>query len=366
MNILVIGSYGRHNIGDDVFLLAAVEVFHGHNIFINSANDDSLPKSVIGKVQTISTVSNRDFVKKIKTFLKIKYVFYWGGDLWVKLYGDKFPRQALYKMLATNLICRLFGKKIFYVGVGVGDLRGYDLFLARSSARLANKIIVREQRTADIIGLPAITVLPDIAVNLPLTSNKGRPKKGPRRPFHIALSVMYRIDKPDLNFSKYISDIASFVNTLDSKLFTISLIPMYVNPKDPRDDVWACEQLKKSIKNEIGVDINNSHDLDDFLKHLSKSNLVIGTRLHANILATLCQTPCIGISYRPKVKSFFDNAQLSQYCLDFSETDKIDVLFQDIYGSYNSALVDYRNACDSLLKGKLRYNEIIHELLKAK
>src|SRR5688572_17157705 len=120
--ILLIRSFARGNIGDDAFLLAALKLFVGHQLYINSADVSLLPQPIKFKVTTIATASRSGLLDKIKVFMLIKDVVYCGGDLWVELYGDKYPRQSLYKMAIVNLIARLCGKKVLYVGCGIGKL----------------------------------------------------------------------------------------------------------------------------------------------------------------------------------------------------------------------------------------------------
>src|SRR6185369_14761498 len=166
-----------------------------------------------------------DVLAKIKLFLALKQVVYWGGDLWVELYGTKAPRQLLYKMVAMNLLLRLFGKRIYYIGCGIGDLYGASRFLARLSARLARKVVVREQRSAGVLDLPQVAVLPDLAINLPY--NRARRHTLPaKRPFAIVISVLWSIPHHEQNFPKVLQSIAGLINSLPAKDFAITLLPM--------------------------------------------------------------------------------------------------------------------------------------------
>ena len=150
---LLLGAYGHGNSGDDVFLHAALRLFAKHKLYGNSADDSLLPAGVTEQVTTIATTGKGDVFKKLSILLSVDIFVYCGGDLWVELYGERKPRQQLYKMLLLNLAGRLLGKKIFYLGCGIGALRGYSLFLARLSARLAHGIIVREERSARVLRL---------------------------------------------------------------------------------------------------------------------------------------------------------------------------------------------------------------------
>ncbi len=333
-SVLIIGSYGRGNVGDDMFLSAAVPLFRKYNIYINSANDSLLPSDAIGHVETISTSMLRDISHKIKTFFQIRAIVYWGGDVWVKYYGDTFPRQPLYKMIALNTVARLTGKKVHYLGCGIGNLKGYDLFLARISAKLANSIVVRESKSSRKLGMKNIVTLPDIATTIPYYPDSPKTIRNDKK-FVIAISVLYYIPNPQISFPQLIEDIADFVKSLPHDKFEFVLFPMLVSKDAQNDDNWASQELSKLIPNHYNVSVLKPMTLEQTMKAIHEFDLIVGTRLHANILGTLSGVPCIGVSYRPKVASFFSDNGLSEYCLEIDETKNIRNLFDEIYNNYN-------------------------------
>ncbi|HSX16130.1 MAG TPA: polysaccharide pyruvyl transferase family protein [Candidatus Saccharimonadales bacterium] len=357
--LLLLGAYGRGNVGDDVFILSATALFKGRTLYINSADDSLLPEQARGTVRTISTVSPRDVLAKIKLFLALKQVVYWGGDLWVELYGTKAPRQLLYKMVAMNLLLRLFGKRIYYIGCGIGDLYGASRFLARLSARLARKVVVREQRSAGVLDLPQVAVLPDLAINLPY--NRARRHALPaKRPFAIVISVLWSIPHPEQNFPKVLQAIAGLINSLPAKDFAITLLPMHSTGED-HDDVWASQQLLSQIQgHEVTVYANR--DLETIVTLLREADLVIGTRLHADILAVLNGTPAIGISYRPKVRSFFADNGLDAYCLDLDDVARLRDVFYRVYDDYKTAADVFYAASKQNLEQRGAYEALVRGL----
>lgn len=357
--ILLLGAYGRGNAGDDVFILSAASLFADRTVYINSADDSLLPEQARGTVRTISTVSPKDFLKKIKLFLGVKEVVYWGGDLWVKLYGTKTPRQLLYKMVLVNALLRLFGKRIYYIGCGIGDLTGYSRLLARLSGMMAAAVVVREQRSARVLDLANVTVLPDLAINLPF--HKAVQHKFPRkRPFRIVVSVLWSIPDPDRNFPRLINQIAELLNSLPAQDFKITLLPMHI-PGEEHDDLWASEQLARLITNHT-VDIHVTRDLSSIVALLAESDLVIGGRLHANILAILNATPAIGLSYRPKVRSFFADNQLGDYCLDLDDLAELPRVFQKIYDNYANVSEAFYDAGKKNLSRRSDYEALVRDL----
>lgn len=353
-NTLLLGSYGRGNLGDDVFLVAAAELFAHHNLYINSADDSLLPESAKGLVTTISTTSARDALKKLKVFLRVKNIVYWGGDVWVELYGDRFPRQSLYKMVALNALGRLFGKKIHYVGCGIGRLSGWSLLLAKVSAGLSHTVIARERRSAEVLGLSSVEVLPDLAINLPYY----RPRQHASpvgRPFVIGISLLYHVPEPTQNFPKLAEQIARFIDSLPADKFKVVLLPMLVSEGEKHDDLWASEQVMNMVRGGPPTEIYQAKSLQDMVETLGSFDLVIGTRLHANILGTFNATPCLGIAYRAKVSSFFRDNELSDYCIDLESLDRLLPVFVDMYERYDEVAGQFYEASQRNVQQKEAY-----------
>lgn len=358
-NALILGSYGRGNIGDDVFLLVALKFFEGrYKLYINSANDSAIPRELRGRINTIATVGSRDLFKKAKLFLSLDHIIYFGGDLWAVLHGSRFPRQSLYKMLALNTAARMFRKKIHYIGCGVGDMKGFSLLLARSSARLATSIAVREQRSASLLGLRNINVLPDLAINLDLPE----PEVLSSDKFTIGVSILYHIHKPKKNFKLLVDKIAEAIAWLPQDRIKIVLIPMLASPLTHHDDLWASEQLASKLHCEY--EILSTRDIGEHIKFLGSINMLIGLRLHANILSLLAGTPTIGISYRPKVEQFFHQNGLDDYCisLDTESLNNLPNKTLALYNDYESHRRNFTQASARLRQQKNKYKEYIEAL----
>jgi colanic acid/amylovoran biosynthesis protein len=300
-------------------------------------------------VQTVSTEDNHDFKKKMRVFRDIKHVVYCGGDLWVELYGDRFPRQSLYKMLGMNLLARLTGKKVHYLGCGIGNLHGFSLQLARASARLANTIIVREPRSAKVLGLRKSMVLPDLVSSLDWPTKSAT--RTPGKPFTIGISILYHLPNPEQTFRQLLETLHDFLAGLPAEQFRIVLFPMLISPSDPKDDLWASRQLQLALEDVAqDVTISPARELDDFVEELSQVDLMIGARLHANILAMLTGTPCLGIAYRPKVMSFFTANKLKDYCIELSRLNAQNLselfwIMHDAYGQVASQVHAARDHC---------------------
>lgn len=359
--ILLLGAYGRGNAGDDIFMICAVELFRGRKIYVNSAHDNLLPKEARDKIETISTIRAGDLLKKIRLLIRIPTVVYWGGDLWALLYGTRMPRQLLYKMLIINTILKLTGKKVYYIGCGIGDLNGYSLWLARASARMSDLIVAREQRSANKLGLNNVVVLPDIAINLPYVSPKMHKLPGKEAPFSIVVSVLWSIPQPEQNFPKLIGEIAGLLNSLPPNQYEVTLLPMQISRyEESYDDLWASRQLASLITNQP-VTIHTNRNIQSVNRLVRDANLVIGTRLHACILSILNATPTIGIAYRPKISSYFKDNNLSAYCIDLDNLDQLADLFHKLRDEYGAAASTFHRVSTHTLSKRQAYAELIKD-----
>lgn len=355
--ILVLGSYGRGNTGDDAFLLAAIALFPGVRLYSNAANKELLPREARDIVETIATTNQsvHDISQKAQVFWSIQNIVYCGGDLWAELYGERFPRKSLYRMALLNIFARLTGKKVFYIGCGVGKLSGYSLWLARLSARMADGILVRDKRSAVLLHLPQVEIAPDLAINLPYYQPKRTAKK--RRAIRVGISVLYFVPNPKRNFPHLVNGIASFINALpaDAEIF---LLPMLVSREIDHDDLWASEQVRAQVPDR-GVRIVAAQDVMRCIKIMHDLDFVVAARLHANILATLSGTPCLGISYRPKVASFFRENGLEEYCIDITELDQLEPTFVRMLSQETKVRCKFRAVSKQNLEERSVYQAFI-------
>ncbi len=85
-------------------------------------------------------------------------------------------------------------------------------------------------------------------------------------------------------------------------------------------DIELNRRAANSIPNATFRDYSSYVDVESMLNELSHCDLVIGDKLHANVLSACAHTPFISLEYRPKNRDFAESIDMGAYNL---RTDKL-------------------------------------------
>jgi exopolysaccharide biosynthesis predicted pyruvyltransferase EpsI len=104
---------------------------------------------------------------------------------------------------------------------------------------------------------------------------------------------------------------------------------------DPIDDAW-----NERVARRIGLvpELFRPRDHDDFFGVAERSKLVVGTRLHANVLAAAAGTPTISLEYRPKCRDFMESIDMASSChrVDRLKTDDLRLNIEAILADWST------------------------------
>lgn len=363
MQTIVLGSYGRGNIGDDAFLECFSKRFP-HPFAVNAYDKNLIPASIKTRkdVKIFSSILSQDFFEKIKLFIFAKQLIYLGGDLWVRLYASPIPQVSLLKMLSINLFAYIFRKKVYYIGCGAGNLAGFDLQLAKATVALATNVYFREPKSYKLLGADfpeKCAVVTDITSLLwDSTPSKDFQSK------KIGISILYDIPEPEKNFEHLIQQLVNLIDN-DKRFidYTFTLVPFQINGTI-HDDLYCVKHLKDLVQSKERVSIVTPNSINELKEVLVDLDFMVGTRLHSNILSFMAGTIPLGIAYRPKVTRFFQEAQIEEnvFALDDVKllADQMHKLAQD-YNMSKAQILAKRN--NYIAKSSI-YEKIFKELQK--
>ncbi len=311
--ILLLGAYGRKNIGDDIFLKILLDTFSEFAIDYNCWDTDNLPPEIASQPHHRAVpTSARSVFSVLRALMQARVVVYGGGELWMRLDGTRYPNASTLKMIIVNLAARLLRKDVYYLSVGSEPLTGWSLLLAKTSARLATHVSFRDNESARILGLPPekTSVAPDIAFTYtpPLIDARMHTDGTPV----VGISAVKLSNTQDSVNTKNIQDLAAVLKTSYPHA-TFKLFLAMSDERAHESDLKLAQELQQLLGSAAAI--HSYHSIDTFVRELSVCDVVVSYRLHVNILAHLIGVPVVGIGYKPKIKKFFEaysNPQL--YC----------------------------------------------------
>jgi polysaccharide pyruvyl transferase WcaK-like protein len=161
------------------------------------------------------------------------------------------------------------------------------------SAKLSKLIITRDKHTLNLFKLKNMILLPDLSITL---FNDEIPKdKHNIFVRKVGVSLMYYLPDKEKNFPILIEKFTNLFKKFSNLNFI--LVPFLISKEVLNDDLWVSEKMieNKQLNN---VSIFRSNDLNEILNLIPTLDLMIGVRLHANILSFFSGIPTIGVSYR--------------------------------------------------------------------
>jgi len=345
---LICGYYGHHNLGDEAMLAGMIGLLQDCasdiDIAIYTNDVEDTLKQHGPRHSRISVLDNqyprrrreRWRQKVIHTSALIKHTHFilGGGDL-LRDSPDRDIAGTWLKPLQRAIFYR---RRTLILGLSVGEVwRSETKQLIKNTLNRVNYIAVRD--TASKLQLQAlgvkqtIYVMCDLALQVPvltpdvtaLRTGSDSPAKALQksRP-RIGISVrdiqgrVHGITAADeVNFFKNITcTIEYLIQRWDAE---IHLLPLQTYPIDYRrkhrpqvDDLVSIQNVIEQLSSPKDVIVHQGFtSCEQFLELINGFELVIGTRLHALILATGLSIPTLAASYDQKVKNFMTEMGLS-------------------------------------------------------
>ncbi len=301
--VLVCGSYGRGNAGDDAILKAVVREIYDANedaeICVMSKNPKQTSLSY--RVRSIYTFN----VFKVLWELKKSFLYINGGG---SLIQDSTSSRSLYFYLFTLRAAEMCGCKVMMYGCGIGPVR------KRGNRRIAAKII---DKCADCITLrdpdsfeelqnmnvkrPAMFLAADPTLRIAPISEREIEKIFEEEGLSASKDYLCLAMRNWRGIDEKIPHIVSAAKYASEKYgLSVALIPM-----ERSRDLALGEKLCEQIGNCATV-IKGEYDVHSVIGILSKMRVIMAMRLHALVFGAGQGVATIGIAYDDKVSGFMN------------------------------------------------------------
>ncbi|PKM82227.1 MAG: polysaccharide pyruvyl transferase CsaB [Firmicutes bacterium HGW-Firmicutes-14] len=300
--IVISGYYGYENIGDEALLASIIsalkaELPDAHIIVLSAKPEETGARYGVEAVNRVSLFSVFSALRRADLLIS------GGGSLLQDVTG---PLTIPY-YLSIAVMARMLGKPVMFYAQGIGPVnREFGKMLIRLVADRVDMITLRDSASGELlkqIGVhgPPVEITADPVFGMDISGDFDAtdiledtgvtPGSGP------AAGIFIREWKGMKGYKKAVAELA---DNLCRRGWQVVFIPMQY----PADLVPARE-IAGMMKTRPEF-IDKSLTFAQLAGIIKKMDLVIGMRLHALIIATICAVPMVGISYDPKVSDFLE------------------------------------------------------------
>ncbi|MGE4353367.1 MAG: polysaccharide pyruvyl transferase CsaB [Oscillospiraceae bacterium] len=299
--VLICGSYGHGNAGDEAILEAIVESFRtaapGLPITVMSRR----PKET-AKLRGVKAIYKFNPVAMLREMLSARLYLNGGGSL----IQDVTSSRSLYYYLFTIMAAKILGCRVIMYGCGIGPVRRpQNRRIARDIIdRFADTITLREDDSLrELINFgihrPKMLVTSDPALALPPAPNAEVDTCMDTLGLDLRGEYLCIVPRKWQGFEKKARDFAECADSIAQK-FGLETVFLSI---DHKNDALAAELIAVHMKSPY-------HIIRDVLPSrlnigiLARMRAVISMRLHGLIFAAGQGVPLVGVSYDPKVTAF--------------------------------------------------------------
>lgn len=384
--ILITGSYGQGNTGDEAILTAILDQ-------LRRRMPDARLVVVAGDSETIrrqfgvETVWWGDWAGIAQAVRQSDMVIQGGGGIFFdysgfhawKLFENGAPDLAHYG--GFSLLANLYRKPFMVYGVGVGPLMtdaGREMVKVAHS--LANKITVRDvesKSSLEELGIESnrIEVTADPAFSM-RPADEGRAREilsengiDCSRP---VIAVTARPWDYEITQSEWERSLADAVSELaQSKQAQILLIPFHKGYDDGpllriRERLTAGEVfVLGNVPGNAGNVPGNQYAPNEIAGIIGACDLLIGMRLHSILFAIATGTPAIALAYDPKVRSLARRIGHEEICVDLADLSSLKSVIDNVWERREELSRDFARAGVEMGLVSERNADLACELLKS-
>lgn len=331
MRILLSGYYGFDNAGDDAVLFAIVqalrEMVKDAEITVLSNQPEKTAKEF--GVNAVNRWGKKEIFRAVRN---CDVLISGGGSL----LQDVTSKNGILYYLGIIYLAQKLKKPVLIYAQGIGPViykRNRKL-----CGRILNKvsaITVRDgdsckvlsamnvKRPMDVVVDPVLGIDGeniDKALGETILAKAGWQKNGGK-----TLMVALR---PWTGSENYIREVALCCDHFSARGWQVVFLPMHYGEDE------SIGKRTAEIMRQKAIVLTENYSPIETMALLKSSDLVLGMRLHALIMASIFQKPMVALSYDPKINSFMTNCG-DHYCYSVQSSDSAE-LIKGLESSYKA------------------------------
>lgn len=300
MKVVISGYYGFDNSGEEAILFSMIQAFKKvlPSIHITVlSNDPEYTRLTYG----VDAVHRRSLIKVIGAIKRSDGFISGGGSL----LQDETGNRNVFYYSALMMLAKFLGKPFVVYAQGIGPIckkpNEKIVEVALNKAKLLTVRDVASKQLLEKIGvLEEINLVPDPVLGIEIDASKSKwlienDQNQNRKREQKFISVSVRDWTSGVSF---LENIAAALDMISRLGYKIIFVPMHGEHDEKTSKNVQDMMTRAAIVAPADLSI------EEKIKLIGESELLIGMRLHALIFAAIMDTPFTAISYDPKIDAF--------------------------------------------------------------
>lgn len=315
---IFIGAYGQNNLGDEILLGRCLSYFKTEDCTVASAQP-SLTEREYG---VAAIHSQRHAFRKFLAFLRAKTIVVGGGDqfkIFKKSVG-RFRYALLAQFFLIAVLARLLGKKLYFVGVGIGDVSSaLATTLTSWTIRLASFVSLRDRNSFAFVRSHApharYALSTDLAFLGPSDNSGIQEASQVGRSHALGIAPVFNIDQAE-NYPSVTRKIgAALDGYLGEKPHNKAVFLPFQTGFNAHHDIRTSTEILSHVEQKRRCAIDETLNRESAASAYRSLQYLWGMRLHSLILACIHAVPFIALIYDVKVKNFLEEIEYSDWSI---------------------------------------------------
>ena len=342
MKKIFLYTYAHRNLGDDLFIKTICDRYPNTEFYMECLPEFATPFKKIANLNIIKKnlffkVSNKFLSIRLKKIRECDATVILGGSMFIQgANGNWKEKLSLLKEMQKN------SDKFFVIGANFGPYTSkefkseYNKFFADM-----DDVCFRDKKSVSLFeNINNVRLGSDVVFDLKFPTITKKDKLTV-----IPISLKNRSDL--MLFEKdYINRLVKIIIEADKRNKMITLHSFCADQGDEEVIEQILSQLDSKLAKKITI-VNYQGNIEESLRSLSESALIVTTRFHGMILGWLSQSKVFPIRYDIKMDNLLSDLQLDSFGCSVENIVNVDIdsIFNE--GSVNVAMEDVRNLYNS-------------------
>ncbi|MDD4286894.1 MAG: polysaccharide pyruvyl transferase family protein [Candidatus Peribacteraceae bacterium] len=319
-SILLLGAYGQQNLGDELLLQSCLDHLPRSSCVVASAHPAETEKT-----HNVRAVPSHIGFALLRCFLRARIIVVGGGDQFklLKKSMGRSRHSLLIRETILVVMAKLLGKKVYFIGVGIGAISTrFARLLSTIILRLADISSFRDRESARIARTlaPRAQIIESADLAFLQRSGVGASTAIASSPLRLGIAPVFNLDHaeafPTVTHAIGAS-IDTFLNADPNR--EVLFLPFQTGSQNHHDIITSGEILDH-VSQRQRCAIHDHLDIVTVEQTYRSINMLWGMRLHSLILACLYQVPFIALIYDVKVRKFLEEIDCAQWGIPLDES----------------------------------------------